>query len=224
LDDGPDDTNEEESMPKVIGYGEDGLTYWALNHRLEEVLALLGDDSDPDKCLVFFRPSFGRAGGVGSPQFGEFDAILLSEIRIYPIESKWDGSRVVVGGQVVLDLVQILRHQILLWILSRWLEQSPVNWSAFLEENEPAFHAAFGGKPLPPARSQLACNLEHILNILASGPIKPVENVLLFLHREGGAVPVGIARPPEGFTMGFDFNLVPVPYEALGDSLYFEVF
>src|SRR5206468_2361518 len=75
-----------------VGYGEDGLTYWALTQRRAEFLHAVGDRTIPDDCLLFFRPSFGRAAGLTSPQFGEFDSILASRAAVYLIESKWDGS------------------------------------------------------------------------------------------------------------------------------------
>ena len=52
---------------KVLGYGEDALTLWALQNRLIQILDFLDDPSGPPECKVFFRPSFGRRGGSGSP-------------------------------------------------------------------------------------------------------------------------------------------------------------
>ena len=75
---------------ELLGYGEDGLTLWAIKNRLDTILDKLKDDSDPNNCLVYYRPSFGRRGGLKSAQFGEFDFILLSEHGIYLVESKWD--------------------------------------------------------------------------------------------------------------------------------------
>jgi hypothetical protein len=51
----------------IIGYGEDGLTYWGLTSQLSAILDGLADDTDPKDCTIFFRPSFGRAGRA---QFG----------------------------------------------------------------------------------------------------------------------------------------------------------
>lgn len=77
---------------RLIAYGEDALTLWAINRRLPEILRKLNDRADPKDCQVIFRPSFGRRGGTQSAQFGEFDFILLSANSIYLGESKWDRS------------------------------------------------------------------------------------------------------------------------------------
>jgi len=47
----------------IIGYGEDGLTAWAVTHRLADILKALDDPTAPSDCMVVFRPSFGRAHG-----------------------------------------------------------------------------------------------------------------------------------------------------------------
>jgi len=211
-------------MPSVIGYGEDGLTYWALNHRLGEVLTLLEGESDPERSVLFFRPSFGRAGGIASPQFGEFDAILSSERWIYLIESKWDGSPAVnPQGLVQLEPRQLLRHGIFRWIWDRWHVQNPPSWASFRLANEQGFQAVFGGKPLAPVGSKLARNLEHILRCLAGRSARKVQNLLLYFHREGFAPPEQVAAPPLGLAVDPAFVLRPFAYEPLGDSLYFEV-
>ncbi len=62
---------------QILGYGEDALTLWALQNKLMEILKFLDDSSDQPECKIFFRPSFGRRGGAGSSQFGEFDLRLL---------------------------------------------------------------------------------------------------------------------------------------------------
>ena len=63
---------------QLIGYGEDSLTLWATKEKLRDLLMQLSDPSDPESCKAFFRPSFGRGGGSKSPEFGEFDFILLT--------------------------------------------------------------------------------------------------------------------------------------------------
>ena len=61
---------------RILGYGEDALTYLALSQHMTDVIGPtpLNDDSPLEKILFIYRPSFGRAGGNGSAQFGEFDA------------------------------------------------------------------------------------------------------------------------------------------------------
>ena len=74
---------------QLIGYGEDALTLWALTEKLSELLGKLEDHSDPASCKAFLRPSFGRSGGSNSPQFGEFDFILLSRKARYHPAQPW---------------------------------------------------------------------------------------------------------------------------------------
>ena len=69
-------------MIKIYAYGEDALTLWALKEPLGQILKNLEDESDPDECIAFFRPSFGRRGGDRSVQFGEFDLILITQDRV----------------------------------------------------------------------------------------------------------------------------------------------
>lgn len=98
-------------MSHVIGYGEDGLTLWAFTRHLPAVLEKLGDTGDPDRCLFFYRPSFGRRGGQYSAEFGEFDGILATEQAVYPVESKWFRSAAR-SGLVKIRKRQVRRHQI----------------------------------------------------------------------------------------------------------------
>lgn len=46
---------------QIVGHTEDALTFATVKYCLVELLRALGDDSDADDCLVFFRPSFGRS-------------------------------------------------------------------------------------------------------------------------------------------------------------------
>jgi len=70
---------------KILGYGEDSLTLWALTKKLDTLLCLLGETTvDKSECLVFYRPSFGRAVGIG-----EFDFIIKTKRKTYFGESKW---------------------------------------------------------------------------------------------------------------------------------------
>ena len=78
----------EVQIMQILGYGEDALTLWAMKNKLDVILEALNDSSDPSTCQVFFRPSFGRSGGDKSPQFGEFDFIILSQNGLYLGESK----------------------------------------------------------------------------------------------------------------------------------------
>ncbi len=198
----------------MIGYGEDGLTLWALTQRLDDLLRKLDDPGRASEILIFYRPSFGRAGGTGSAPFGEFDAILMTGSKTFLIESKWDGSPLV-GNQIVLAEHQILRHRIFRWILVHWAQQRPIDWDSFRRENEKAFRVDFGEKPMAPTGSLLARNLEYTLHRLTNRGMRPPEDVVLFFHREKGRVPGSIASPAN------DFRLVAISFATLEKSGFF---
>jgi hypothetical protein len=167
------------------------------------VLGQLGDDStERDNLLLIYRPSFGRAGGDGSAQFGEFDAIVGTPKAVYLIESKWTGEPINNNGQVLLAGRQLRRHQVFRWIRDVWLAQRPVDWGTFYnQQNRDNFGALFNGKPLAPPESRLASNLQYVLQQLP-GVGAPTKDVLLYFHLEGGPTPQGVAEAP-------DFAVVP---------------
>ena len=202
-------------MP-IIGYGEDGLTAWAVTHRLADILKALDDPTAPTDCLVFFWPSFGRAGGMTSPQFGEFDSIVVTDTTIYLVESKWDGSPSVLDGLVFLEPRQILRHRIFRWIAERW-PASGSTWGQFRAAHEGEFQMVFSAKPLAPVGSRLARNLEFVMNRLVEGNMKVIRDVLLYFYH-GQAAPAGGVIAEAG-----DFRLVSLRYEPLAGSTYFEM-
>lgn len=202
-------------MP-VVGYGEDSLTHWAMTYRLGDLLEVLNDPTDPSLCWVFYRPSFGRAGGVASPQFGEFDSIVVADKAIYLVESKWDGSPVVLDGKVFLEPRQILRHRVFRWIAERWPTVN-TTWAEFRAVRAEEFEVAFENRPLAPRVSLLARNLEYLLNRVVSDPRKEIKDVLLFFHREASEPPQGVIAEAGGF------SLVPFPFDPLGDSSFFEM-
>ena len=68
-------------MCKILGYGEDALTLWALKHRTSDILESFQDQTTPSDCLIFYRPSFGRHSKEGSAVFGEFDAMHAISIK-----------------------------------------------------------------------------------------------------------------------------------------------
>lgn len=106
-------------MVSIKCYGEDGLTLAAVTQYLPELLEELRDGTDPDKCLVFYRPSFGRSGGITGASFGEYDAILATKKAVYLIESKWIRSRI--GDNTIhLAFNQVLRHSIFEWLRDKW--------------------------------------------------------------------------------------------------------
>jgi len=106
---------------KIYGYGEDALTFWALQNRLPQILAQLNDSSAPSECEIFFRPSFGRRGGPDRSEFGEFDFIILARECLYLGESKWDKSPELTDqGDIKLRDEQRLRHQLFAFYVQEW--------------------------------------------------------------------------------------------------------
>jgi hypothetical protein len=91
-------------MEKIIGYGEDALTLYAINNGMLKKFI-----KNEEIVKVFYRPSFGRGGW---PCFGEFDAIILTNKNIYLIESKWENSNEYkeTGSTIVLTEPQAFRH------------------------------------------------------------------------------------------------------------------
>ena len=175
-------------MSKIFGYGEDALTFWALKDHLSEILNALKDQTDPSDCLVFFRPSFGRKGGVRTAEFGEFDAILVTSKNVYLIESKWDAfKRWDAGSQILLDEPQKLRHQVFLWYLTHWDSKYSGDWKSFTTDHNIEFQNKLG-KKLAPANKLLAQNLENVLTRIYEhcGKLKPknVKNVILFFYNK----------------------------------------
>lgn len=103
-------------MERVYGldmllYGEDGLTLWFLQQHLIKLLDQFQDDTPPEYCVRFYRPSFGRGGRYSKAPFGEFDFAILSRHRVYLGESKWDAF----GSQTpeTLEPQQIRRHRMM---------------------------------------------------------------------------------------------------------------
>jgi hypothetical protein len=194
-------------MCKILGYGEDALTLWALKNHMSKILERFEDKSDPSKCLVFYRPSFGRAGGKNSSEFGEFDAIVVSPKNIYLVESKWDNLSNNENYKVKIKNVQQLRHDIFSWYLTHWHKKYVGRWENFVKEQE--LHFKFKKKLLKKKNSLLRRNLEFILNELLehckqfSGKDN-IKNVLLFFYKDGDKPKV-----PDKIET---FNLVKIDY------------
>ena len=197
---------------RILGYGEDSLTYWALSRHMRQVIGPppLNDDSPIARILFVYRPSLGRAGGRGSAQFGEFDAIVGTPRAVYLIESKWTGERIT-NQKVVLAGTQLRRHEVFRWIRDRWLAQRPANWSEFYSANSNCadFEKKFDGKRLVRPGHRLASNLEYVLQELhRAGCSALTKDVLLFFYLRGSILPDGVAHAPE-------FAVVSFPFEPL---------
>jgi hypothetical protein len=195
--------------PEILGYGEDALTLWALKNYLPKILERLHDNTPQAKCLVFYRPSFGRAGGEGSAEFGEFDAIIATRSSVYLVESKWDSlgkSRI---ERIELEEAQKSRHDVFSWYVARWNSKYSNHWESFRSECEDDLWKKHK-KKIPKEDSTLARNLKYVLDTL-HGKLKPsntyiVKNVLLFFS----------LRKQDGPMTERDFHLVNIVY---GESL-----
>jgi hypothetical protein len=143
---------------QILGYGEDALTLWAMKNKLDVILEALNDSSDPSTCQVFFRPSFGHSGGDKSPQFGEFDFIILSQNGLYLGESKWDRlSEKLKDGVLELPAKQKRRHEIFKFYVEQWAFGSYSSWGEFTNKAKLKLNGI--ERPLAPENSLLASNL-----------------------------------------------------------------
>ena len=154
-------------MNEMLGYGEDAFTFWALKGHLSEILKELKDQTEPLDCLIFFRPSFGRRGGRGRAEFGEFDAIVASSQNTYLIESKWDNRSENKKNEIKLAEEQVRRHKIFAWYLKNWdARRYSNNWAEFENDFQSNFTKEFQDRKIAPAGSRLAKDLEFVLNRL----------------------------------------------------------
>ena len=197
-------------MGGTIGYGEDALTYWVLNKRRDEFLRKLGDSSRPSECVLFYRPSFGR-GGRSKACLGEFDAILITPLTMYLIETKWDSSPEVRKGELVE--CQFVRHASITWLAKNWEENVP--FSTFFDKNRLTFSKLFPGKELAPEDSGVHQRIEYIFETARKMSITKkiqVKNIILLMLKSGSSLQFGEL---EGF------SVIKIHYVPLGDSNFF---
>jgi len=174
-------------MRKILGYGEDALTLWALKHNLNAILDYFNDKTAPPSCLVFYRPSFGRSGGKNSSEFGEFDAIIASSENVYLVESKWDNLGKTKNYKDIIKPVQRLRHDILSWYLTHWDKKYRNKWGDFIKEQKLHYQEETKKRNMPGPATLLTRNLEFVLGELLkhckgfSGE-DSIKNVLLFFY------------------------------------------
>ena len=192
-----------EKMSKILGYGEDALTSWALKQHPSKILDKFQDKTPISECLIFYRPSFGRRSKSNSSVFGEFDAILASRKNIYLIESKWDNLTKFDKDELMLNDAQTLRHEVFSWYLTHWNKKYYGNWQTFANEQQNEFK--FKNKTIA-RNSLLARNLESVLNKLQehcpSLSSDNIKNVLLFFHDAKNI-------PPTKTNKGF----IPIPID-----------
>lgn len=195
---------------EIYAYGEDALTLWALKCRLASILWALKDPSAAEECRVFYRPSFGRSGGPDSPQFGEFDFILLSRTRLYLGESKWDrSSEKILHGVLRLRDEQLLRHRLFERYVRAWAFAGTSNWEQLEDAVRDGLAAEGIRKPVAPSGSLLASNLRTVLSLIGEhfGSPPEIRNLLLYLHD------ATTSRKPPTETAG-PFETVPVDYSG----------
>jgi hypothetical protein len=196
---------------EILGYGEDGLTLAFFCNSLGGFLERLGDGSDSNNCFVYYRASFGRGGG-----FGEIDAIVVTPIKIYLCESKWNDRERSRVQCVQLDQAQVRRNQVFQQIVSAWLEEIPESWEDFCEQHA----AGFAGFQLPGVESTLAKNLLSIVNRL-QGNERPFEHVLIYFYRSPmlDRQPI-IVTNDQGQEIG-DYKVVKVKYAHVDSGSHF---
>ena len=194
-------------MTKILGYGEDAFTYWALKQHTSKILNEFQDKTALLDCLIFYRPSFGRHSKESKAVFGEFDAIIVSLENIYLIESKWDNLSEFNKDELIIREEQKLRHQIFSWYLTHWNKKYSNDWKRFVKEQQPDFQKKFKGKTIAPVGKLLVKNLEFILTKslercekISSDNIK---NILLFFYN---------AEKSKKPTKIKDFTLIPIDY------------
>ena len=205
-------------MCRILGYGEDAFTLWALKHHIVDILESFQDQTSPYDCLIFYRPSFGRSGGERSAEFGEFDAILVSSENIYLVESKWDNLSRFKNDEITIREEQELRHHIFSWYITHWHKKYSKDWKSFMNEQMDDFQKKFPEKRIAPANSILAGNLQFILDSLQKccknfSSEHNIKNVLLFFHNGE------LTTPPTKTSR--NFNLVSFDYsqETMGNFI-----
>ena len=204
---------------EILAYGEDALTIWVLRNKLEYILQELGDSPNSLKCLTFFRPSFGRRGGENSSQFGEFDFILLTANRIYLGESKWDNSsEKIVHGKLELRDEQLLRHKLFKFYIEEWAFGQYANWQAFANEAGPKLKKMGVEKPIAPAGTLLAENLQTALKLIkehyANTGQPEIKNMLLYFHKNPSN-----AQLPQSAGDNFEVVLIDYSKELTGSYI-----
>jgi hypothetical protein len=146
---------------QILAYGQDALTFWALQNKLPHILHTLQDRSTPSQCEIFFRPSLGsNNGGDRGSHFGEFDFILLTENCVYLGETRWDkSSENIVDGVLTIREEQQLRHWMFKFCIEEWDFGGYSNWQEFVEIAGHNLQKKGVTKPLAPENCLLASNL-----------------------------------------------------------------
>ena len=172
---------------------------------------------------MFFRPSFGRAGGARSAQFGEFDFLILSETRLYLGESKWGRSpEKLRDGVLEIRQTQTMRHKVFNFYVQAYAFGEYCSWREFTQKAQAKLLTWLDGiaKPLAPENSLLASNLQAVLKIIRQHYVSEPEivNVPLCLHR--AAPESEIPRDASG---GFELVALDYSGDAEGNFVRLEL-
>lgn len=169
----------------LYAYGESALTLCALSRNLDDILQSLKDNSRPNSCRIFYRPSFGRRSANGNPDFGRFDFILLSQRDLYLGGTKWDKrSQVIEDNVLQIAPDQVRRHEIFQFYLDHWAYGDYQDWDEFQAKAQPLID-----KQLPGTNTRLTTNLQTVFGTIREHyAVRPaIHNVLLFFHHECNA-------------------------------------
>lgn len=201
----------------IYGYGEDALTLVLVGQQVHGFVRALEGRLPTRTPTVLYRPSFGRRATertaeavVGAPRaaFGEFDAIVGTELGTYLVEVKWSRSGGVgPDGVLVLADAQVRRHRVMRHYLDAWRATTAydasasapppdpasgredraagppaiplgVRWQRFVQSSDIAARLAAEGVAVPRPRTRLADTLTRVLGLLDR--CGPVRDVLLF--------------------------------------------
>lgn len=179
---------------------------------MSEILFKLNDSTPSNECKVFYRPSFGRSGGEDRAGFGEFDSIIMSRECIFLVESKWKIKN------LKLKPEQLNRHKFLRHYIDEWYMDSYTDWDSFLKVASGNLSNRGIKKPLAPAGSILATNIETLLRFIKKRYIDYPEIVDVLLYFS----PANEKRIPR--TTNTNFQLVHLEYtnKCLGQYLVLE--
>jgi hypothetical protein len=174
-----------ENKLRILSNGEDSLTLWMIENKIQDLLTKIGDNSIINNCSIVYRPSYGRIGGAGSSQFGEFDAVIISEKSVYLCESKWDkSSENIEKGKLRLRKEQINRHEILRFYIENYGYGEYQNWAEFQKASQNSEVITKHRKAIPSKNSLLARNIQSLINeVKQIYKMKPnIINLLIYFY------------------------------------------
>jgi len=203
-------------MAEIIGYGEDAMTLSAIicEKQIIKFLNNMGVRNPQSikrqlkTAVYFYRPSSGR----GKKGYGEFDAIISTDKKIYFIESKWQkSSEVKKSKPIELREEQIDRHKIFTEIIRMNLDKPNMSLENILKEinakNKKNIKKIIG--------SRLYNNLNYILPKLLKNKYKIkdkdiVRNVILIFVTDGEKIITKERRYKP--TEDIEFNVKTIKY------------